>query len=66
MSQPDYKSLSRGVSRDMSPEAIARRLQILAELDELARTLSKAVFLGKVESREESVADTRATRECDR
>ena len=31
-----YKNLSRGISRDMSPEAIARRLNILSELYEVA------------------------------
>ena len=49
MNQPDYKSLSRGVSQDMSGAAIARRLEILAELYELARTFAKAKNLGPVE-----------------
>lgn len=49
MSQPDYKSLSRGISRDMSSEAIARRLKIVADLYELAKTLSGSKNLGRVE-----------------
>jgi hypothetical protein len=49
MSQPDYKSLSRGISRDMSSEAISRRLKIVADLYELAKTLSGSTNLGRVE-----------------
>jgi hypothetical protein len=49
MTQRDYKSLSRGISRDMSPDAIARRLKIVADLYGLARTLGKAKNLGRVE-----------------
>jgi len=41
--RPEYlqqlKRASRGISADMSPEAIAHRLDILAELDEVARSL---------------------------
>jgi hypothetical protein len=37
VTQPDYKSLSRGVSRDMSPEAISRRGAIASELSGLAK-----------------------------
>lgn len=33
---------SRGISTDMSPEAISRRFQILLELNELCSTFSKA------------------------
>lgn len=36
------KARSRGLSRDMSPQAIARRFDILVELDRLARALSSA------------------------
>lgn len=49
MSQPDYKSLSRGISRDMSSEAIARRLKIVADLYELAQTLKRFKNIGRVE-----------------
>ena len=49
MSQPDYEALSKGISQDMSPEAIAGRLKIVSELYDLARTLSTAEFLGRVE-----------------
>lgn len=37
------------VSRDMSPEAIARRLEIASELRELWRILSRAKRLGPAE-----------------
>jgi hypothetical protein len=36
---PDYKSLSRGNSRDMSPAAIAGRLDKVAQLYELWKFL---------------------------
>jgi hypothetical protein len=49
MNEPDYKSLSRGISRDMSSEAIARRLKIVADLFELAKTLKRFKNLGRVE-----------------
>lgn len=42
MSHPDYKALSRGESDDMSPRAIARRLEIASQLYRLARTLQGA------------------------
>ena len=45
---PDFKSLSRGISDDMSPEAIARRLDIANQLYMLARTLSEAQYVGPV------------------
>jgi len=33
------KAASRGVSRDMSPQALSRRFDILVELDRMARAL---------------------------
>ena len=51
MTQPDDKSVSRGISSDMSPEAISRRLEIVSELYELAKVLQGAQFVGKVEQR---------------
>ena len=36
------KARSRGVSRDMSPEAISRRFDILVDLDRTARALRAA------------------------
>ena len=55
MTQPDYKALSRGMSRDMRPKAIAKRLRIASELYELAEVLSSATYVGKVEaSRDET------------
>ena len=38
----EAKAESRGESRDMSPEAISRRFDILVELDRVARTLGSA------------------------
>ena len=46
--QPDYKKLSRGTSRDMSPDAIARRLEIASELWDLAQLLSTSRYVGKL------------------
>ena len=42
----DTKSQSRGISADMSPQAIERRLKIVAELNELCAALSKARLQG--------------------
>ena len=36
------KAESRGAARDMSPEAISRRFDILVELDRVARALASA------------------------
>jgi hypothetical protein len=38
----EAKAASRGVSRDMSPEALSRRLDILVELDQVSRLLAAA------------------------
>ena len=38
----EAKAESRGESRDMSPEAISRRFDILVELDRIARALGAA------------------------
>ncbi|GEM_PF-5489182 len=43
----DYKSLSRGISDDMSSDAIARRLDIASDLYDLAAFLSKARYGGE-------------------
>ncbi len=42
------KSKSRGISCDMSSEAILRRLEIVDELRELAKDLQSAKRLGPV------------------
>ena len=43
MSKADeMKAGSRGVSRDMSPEAISRRFDLLVELDRTAQALGAA------------------------
>jgi hypothetical protein len=46
------KSQSRGVSSDLSSEAILRRLDIVDELRELARDLKTSQRLGKLNSNE--------------
>jgi len=50
MKPEELKSKSRGVSRDMSPEAISRRFDILVELHELASALSSAKRLGRAQA----------------
>ena len=50
MNQEDLKKRSRGVGRDMSPEAISRRLDIASELYELAKSLGNAKRIGSVEN----------------
>ena len=49
MTDQDLKSLSRGMSRDMSPAAIARRLEIASDLRDLAMTLATAQRIGTKE-----------------
>ena len=46
----DLKALSQGISRDMSPEAIARRLEIASQLHELVKTLGRSQKVGAVEA----------------
>ena len=46
------KDLSRGISTDMSPEAISKRFEILVELNELCDALMNAERLGTVEPSE--------------
>ncbi|MBK8977372.1 MAG: hypothetical protein IPM29_15785 [Planctomycetes bacterium] len=46
MTEPDAKRASRGVSADMSPAAILRRLEIVGELSELASVLARAERVG--------------------
>ncbi len=41
------KAESRGASRDMSPQAISRRFDILVELDRIAREFRAAGRLAK-------------------
>lgn len=38
----DTKQMSRGVSADMSPEAVTRRLKICSEMSDVCRRLGKA------------------------
>jgi hypothetical protein len=49
MTDQDLKSLSRGMSRDMSPTAIAQRLEIVSDLRDLAMTLATAQRIGTKE-----------------
>jgi hypothetical protein len=46
------KSKSRGISGDMSPAAVERRLEMVDELRELALDLSRAERLGPVSSQQ--------------
>jgi hypothetical protein len=46
------KSKSRGISCDMSPAAVERRLETVDELRELALDLSQAERLGPVKSQQ--------------
>ena len=47
-SPAERKDLSRGISSDMSPEAVTRRLDLVDELRELAEELATAKRLGPV------------------
>ena len=49
MTETDNKALSRGISRDMSAEAISRRLRIASDLHDVATMLGKAKRVGRVE-----------------
>ena len=46
------KSKSRGISCDMSPAAVERRLEMVDELRELAIDLSQAERLGPIKSQQ--------------
>jgi len=50
--QNHLKNKSRGYSRDMSAEAIARRLDVVEEMNRACDELGKAKFLGRVEELE--------------
>ncbi len=45
----DDKQISRGIGRDMSPEAISRRLRIVSDLRILCLNLGKAKKLDRAE-----------------
>ena len=64
----DQKRLSRGVSADMSPEAVYRRLMITAELHELASLLREAkpatAPVGAEKECRASQADSLWTKSC--
>ena len=49
---PDsLKDVSRGVSDDMSPQAIARRLEIAAQLWQAVNALGRSQYVGKAFNR---------------
>ena len=48
MHEKKFKSFSRGMSNDMSSQAISKRLDILSELYELALVLKKSKIVSKV------------------
>ena len=52
MTETDNKALSRGISRDMSAEAISRRLRIASDLYDIAKILGKTKRVGRVEPTE--------------
>ncbi len=43
----DFKTLSRGISVDMRPEAILQRLQIMSDLSRACQVLGQAKRLGR-------------------
>lgn len=53
MTEVDYKKLSRGMSRDMSPEAVSRRLKKVSNLRNLCLMLGRAGKAAKEERRRE-------------
>ena len=56
---PDYKLLSRGYSRDMSPAAIGRRLDKVADLYELWKSLRTGKRIIREKGNGESSSDER-------
>ncbi len=50
------KNKARGWSRDMSPKAVMRRLEIVSEMNELCGWLGKAKILGRTEDLEKESA----------
>lgn len=51
-SETSAKDRSRGISADMSPEAISKRLDVMDELSELAFFLAKGRPAGRVSESE--------------
>ena len=52
MDAHEMKRRGRGISRDMSPEGIARRLDIVGELWRMWRVLRQARPIGPVQARD--------------
>ena len=65
MTERDEKAASRLVSWDMSPEAIVRRLDVLAELHELAHVLRRARYVENVETHKSSRSGMPGNPACD-
>ena len=51
MMNPDHKKISRGISRDMAPEAISRRLRIVSDLRDLCLKLGRSKKLKRERTR---------------
>lgn len=49
MDPEDQKRRSRGISRDMSPGSISRRLEVMGQLHEVWQLLRRARRIGPVE-----------------
>jgi hypothetical protein len=65
MNPEEMKKRSRGISTDMSPEAISRRIEIASQLYEMATLLKKAKKIGRA-SPEGRGADETNSAEKDR
>ncbi len=52
MNPEEMKKKSRGISTDMSPEAISRRIEIASQLYEMATILKKAKKTGRSSSKD--------------
>jgi hypothetical protein len=61
MDAAELERRSRGISRDMSPSAVARRIRIVGDLHEVWQFLRTARRLGPVEPRVGGDRDTVGT-----
>jgi len=57
--QKQLKNKSRGYSRDMSPEAIAQRLDIVTEMNRVCGDLGKARVIGRIADLEAAEKDVK-------
>lgn len=58
MNPQDMKRISRGIGCDMSPEAIAHRINIVSRLRALTQQLGKAEKVGKERGVRQSASPT--------